>query len=158
MVLQGDIAEPAKEKLHLGIIMNLSKLRDLLIQHEGLKNKVYQDTEGFLTIGVGHNLSAKGLTNSQIMSILTDDITDTINFLNIKFPWFHTLDDVRARAVADLTFDLMGGVLEFHRMLDALEAGDWNTAASELLNSKFAQQTGNRARDLAQMIRTGKDI
>src|SRR4051812_12229531 len=105
--------------------MDLIKLTKLLIKHEGLRLKPYNDIVGKLTIGVGHNLTDKGITKNIAMAILSEDVTDTINFLNIKFPWFHTLDDVRARAIADMTFNLMGGMLDFHHMLAALEKGDW---------------------------------
>lgn len=138
--------------------MDLTKLSNQLIKHEGLKQFPYRDTVGKLTIGVGHNLDDKGLTQAQIRSILMDDLTDTVNFLNFKLPWVRDLDDVRQRAIANMTFDLMGKILEFKHMLAALQAKDWVTASDELLNSTFAQQTGQRARDLAKMLLTGQDI
>lgn len=138
--------------------MDLTKLSNQLIKHEGLKQFPYRDTVGKLTIGVGHNLDDKGLTQTQIRSILMDDLTDTVNFLNFKLPWLKDLDDVRQRAIANMTFDLMGKILEFKHMLAALQARDWVTASDELLNSTFAKQTGQRARDLAKMLLTGQDI
>jgi lysozyme len=145
--------------------MDLGKLQDLLIKHEGMKAHAYKDSRGILTIGVGHNLEAKpipydyskGLTDSQIRSILSDDLTTTVNFLNSHLPWFVNLDDVRQRALADMTFNLMSKVLGFKKMLAALQAKDWNEASNQLLNSDFATQTGVRARDLASMFRTGND-
>lgn len=138
--------------------MDLTKLSNQLIKHEGLKQFPYRDTIGKLTIGVGHNLDDKGLTQAQIRSILIDDLTDTVNFLNFKLPWLKDLDDVRQRAVANMTFDLMGKILDFKHMLAALQAKDWIKASDELLNSTFAKQTGQRARDLAKMLLTGQDI
>ena len=138
--------------------MDLKKLTDQLTKHEELKLKPYTDSVGKLTIGIGHNLTDKGLTKSQALSIFMDDLTETINFLNFKFKWFKDLDEVRQRAIADMTFDLMGKLLQFKDMLSAIEAKDWNKAADELLDSKFAEQTGQRARDLAHMIRTGQDV
>lgn len=135
--------------------MDLQKLQAMLIRHEGLKKFPYVDTTGNLTIGVGHNLTAKGLTDGQIRIILTDDITDAINFLNSHLPWVVFLDDVRQRVLADMAFNLMGKVLDFKNMLAAIQAKDWNRAADELLNSAFAHQTGQRAKDLSYMIRTG---
>lgn len=137
--------------------MNLPKLYDQLIKHEGLKLFPYVDSVGKTTIGVGHNLTDKGLTRSQIMSLLQDDLNETINFLRFKLPWTGQLDDVRLRALTDLTFDLMGKVLDFTHMLAALQAQDWQGASDELLNSTFAHQTGQRAIDLAFMFRTGQD-
>lgn len=138
--------------------MNITKLQDQLIKHEGIKLKIYTDSVGKISIGVGHNLTDKGLTEVQVRSILNDDLLDTINFLNTHVPWWPTLDDVRQRAIADMTFNLMGKLLEFKKMIIAIQLKDWNKAADELLNSKFAHQTGQRARDLAFMIRTGQDV
>lgn len=137
--------------------MDLTKLTNQLIKHEGLETKLYQDTEGFWTIGVGHNLSAKGISELRAKDILRDDILDVINFLNLKLSWWQGLDDVRQRALADLTFNLMGKVLDFKKMLAAIQAKDWPLASDELLNSTFAHQTGQRAKDLAYMLRTGQD-
>lgn len=136
--------------------MDTLSLSDLIQRHEGLRLKPYTDTVGKLTIGVGHNLTDKGITEGQARIILTDDISDTTNFLNMKLPWWVFLDSVRQMALADMTFDLMGKVLDFHAMLNALQMHQWDAAADALLASLFAKQVGKRAQDLAQMIRTGK--
>ena len=138
--------------------MNFDKLRSRLIRSEGLRQFPYVDTVGKTTIGVGHNLTDKGLTSQQIMGILDNDIKDTLAFLDSRLSWWTQLDDVRQVALADLTFNLMNKLLGFKRMLAALQAKDWNTAADELLNSKFAIQTGQRSRDLAAMFRTGRYV
>jgi lysozyme len=137
--------------------MDLKKLQDLLIKHEGIRFMPYRDTVGKITIGVGHNLTDKGLTKSQIMSLLVDDMTDTINYLN-RLDWFRELDDVRQLAIADLTFNIGSKVLGFNHMLEALRFKDWDGAARALMNSTYATQVGHRALDLASMIRTGKEL
>lgn len=137
--------------------MDFKKLQDQLLKHEGIRFSPYVDTVGKLTIGVGHNLTDKGLTKSQIMSILMDDMTDAVNFLNFEFDWFKSLDEPRQRALADLSFNMGRKLLQFHNMLDALAHSDWTRAADELLNSTYAKQVGRRARDIAYMIRTGQD-
>lgn len=137
--------------------MTRSKLVDQLQKHEGLRLKPYVDTVGKVTIGVGHNLTDKGISYAQAMSILSDDIDETLNFLERRCPWYATLDEVRQRAIADLTFDLMLKLLDFTHMIAAIEQKDFEQAADCLLASKFASQTGNRAVQLAQMLRTGED-
>lgn len=133
-------------------------IEDQLILHEGLRLKPYTDTVGKLTIGIGHNLTDKGLTQAQCVSILRDDLADTTSFLNSHCPWYANLDPIRQKAILDLTFNLMGKLLDFHNMIAAIQAQDWNRAADELLNSTFAHQTGVRAQHLAQMLRTGQDF
>lgn len=136
--------------------MNLDKLKALLIKHEGERKFPYLDTVGKLTIGVGHNLSDKGLTTTQIRVILLDDINETLAFMLSHIPVAVQLDEVRQCALADMTFNLMGKMLDFKGMLGALQAKNWQGASDHLLNSLFARQTGQRARDLALMLKTGQ--
>lgn len=137
--------------------MNLDKLVAQLTVHEGLKLKPYTDSVGRLTIGVGHNLTDNGLTRQQCFDICKDDVNNAVTFLNANCPWFNDLDEVRQRAIANMTFNLMSKLLEFKGMIAALKVKDWNTAADHLVNSGFGHQTGQRAQDLAKMIRTGQD-
>lgn len=137
--------------------MDLQKLQQQLIKHEGMKLKPYTDTMGKLTIGVGHNLTDDGLTASQVLSILNDDITNTLSFLTKTCPWFGNLNDARQRAITDLTFDIGTKLLGFTNMIAAIQDLDWQRAHDELLNSAFAAQTGQRAKDLATMLLTGTD-
>jgi GH24 family phage-related lysozyme (muramidase) len=138
--------------------VDLAKVKALITLHEGLKAFPYVDTVGKITIGVGHNLTDKGLSAKQIDFILGDDIVDTLVFLASHCPWFAALDEVRQRAIIDLTFDIQGKLLGFKNMITALEGSEWNVASTELLNSTFARQTGKRATDLAHMILTGTDL
>lgn len=137
---------------------DLRSLKKLLERHEENRKFPYVDTVGKITIGVGHNLTDLGLTPTQISGILDDDIQNTLAFLDKNCPWFKDLDAVRQKAIADMTFNLMGKILDFSKMIDALKKKDWDRVSAELLDSVFAQQTGKRAKNLAYMLRTGLDI
>lgn len=137
--------------------MDLSKLKLQLVKHEGIILKMYLDSLGIPSIGVGRNLKDKGISASEAMFLLDGDITETIDWLTHNCPWWKDLDDVRARAIADLAFNVRGKLLGFKNMIAAVQTKDWSKASTELLNSTFATQTGQRARTLAHMIETGKD-
>lgn len=137
--------------------MDLAKVRQQIIKHEGLRLQLYNDTMGIPTIGVGRNLKDKGISAVEAMFLLDGDIKDTADFLVKNCPWWVDLDDVRQRAIADMAFNLRGKLLDFHHMIAAIKAKDWGTAAKELLDSAFARQTGTRATDLASQILTGKE-
>lgn len=139
--------------------MNKDKLAGQLTNHyEGTRLKPYVDSVGKLTIGVGRNLTDKGISPNEAAILLDNDLNDTIAFLNTHLPWWTSLNEVRQRALANMTFDLMGKILQFKKMLAALQAGLWSTASTELLTSLFATQTGQRAKDIAQMFLTGEDV
>ena len=48
------------------------------------------------------------------------------------------------------------GLLQFSKMLKALGIGYYDKAAEECLNSRYAKQTGKRARRIAETIKTGR--
>ena len=131
-------------------------LRQQLILHEGLRLKPYTDTVGKLTIGVGRNLSDRGITDAEARYLLDNDINTAIGDL-LELTWFPDLDPIRQRVFVDLCFNL--GITRlrlFTKMLDAAERKDWPNAAAELLTSRYAQQVGQRAQTLATMLITGR--
>lgn len=138
--------------------MNLDALKAQIIAHEGIHNRPYQDTRGYLTIGVGHCLDAKPLSKAAVMAIFNEDLADTMADLAKRAPWYTKLDDVRQRVLIDMAFNLgIGGLLAFTKMLAAVERGDYIEAADEMLSSKWSGQVGARARRLAEMMVTGKE-
>ena len=131
-------------------------LRAQLIEHEGYRPSPYTDTVGALTIGIGHNLTAKGLTAAQIERLFSDDIDDTCAEIARHAPWFDALSDARQLVIVDMCFNLgWPRLARFTRMLAAIEVGDYDAAADQMLDSKWAHQVGRRARTLARMMREG---
>ena len=160
-------------------------LGDQLILHEGLRLETYKCPAGYWTIGVGRNLETKGLTGAeqkfifgrdgmskqevierlkeqgvtteQAMWLLANDISECIEDLK-TFDWFDKLDDIRAKVVVDMRFNLgAAGFRKFRKMIAALERGDYNAAADEMVDSKWYHQVGNRSKRLVAMMRTGED-
>lgn len=131
-------------------------LRAQLTKHEGLCLFPYVDTVGKLTIGVGRNLTDRGISDAEARYLLDNDINIAINALTV-FPWFPNLDPVRQCAFVDLCFNLgLARLRGFTKMLAAAERADWSLVATELLDSRFAAQVGQRAQTLATMLRTGQ--
>lgn len=131
------------------------KLKDLLIKHEGLRLQPYIDTVGKVTIGVGRNLTDIGITPDEALVMLEHDIATIKYQLNTYFKWYQNLDSHRQIAVINMAFMGVGKLLLFKKFLAALQSGDFETAAKEMLDSKWAQQVGNRAKELSEIVRTG---
>jgi len=132
------------------------KLKQLLISHETYKQFPYIDTTGHLTIGIGRNLNDRGISTSEAFYLLDDDIVYFTGKLNHFLKFFSQLDENRQIALVDLCFNVgVQGFLNFKQMILALEAGDYHRAADEMLNSKWADQVGERATTLANIVRTG---
>jgi lysozyme len=126
--------------------------------HEGLRLKPYRCTAGKLTIGVGRNLEDRGITLSEARMLLANDLADVRNGLLNALPWVAQLDDVRQRVLIDMAFNLgLQGLLEFKRTLAAVQAGQYQQAATMMLQSRWAKQVGQRAERLSRMMVTGAD-
>ena len=133
-------------------------LRDWLIKHEGIKGKLYYDTEGVATIGVGRNLEDVGLSYDESMLLLDNDIKRVLYACWHEFRWFGELDDDRQTVVASMVFNLgLNGFLKFKKMIAAIEREDYVEAAKEMMRSKWADQVKGRALDLANLMKGNQD-
>ena len=141
--------------------------KKLIKEHEGKKPKLYRDTLGILTVGYGHNCKDKpldhnlmtflagggSLTDDQCETLLDQDLEPVVSELQ-NFDWFDGLSYNRQSALCDMVFNLgMPRFLGFHRMLEAIESGDFDRASQEMLTSEWATQVGHRALTLARMIK-----
>tara|TARA_R110000822_G_scaffold310314_1_gene442566 strand:- start:210 stop:641 length:432 start_codon:yes stop_codon:yes gene_type:complete len=136
----------------------LDKLKEQIKMHEGVETVVYLDTEGIETIGVGRNLKDRGLSDDEIDFMLDNDIIICENELTQSFDWYTDLDDIRKRVLIDMTFNLgMPRLKKFSKMISAIEEKEWTLASKEMLNSKWANQVGNRANRLSEMMEIGED-
>lgn len=131
------------------------KLREHAIWAEAWRNFPYEDTVGKVTIGVGRNLDDRGLSDDEVEYLLSNDLDNTIREAESLWFW-PRLDEARQLVVADMIFNM--GLSRFHgfvKTIDALERGDYQRAADEMVDSKWYRQTGRRAVKLVQIMRTG---
>lgn len=136
-------------------------------RHEGLELRTYRCSAGKLTIGYGHNLTdnpvynlQKGDKISPMMAerLLADDMYSTGRQLDDRLPWWRELDAPRQGVIMNMAFQMgVAGLCGFAKTLHAVEAGKWDEAAQEMLDSKWAREDSpNRANELARQMRTGE--
>ena len=137
----------------------MTNLIDTLVRHEGLRRLAYEDSVGVLTIGVGRNIEEVGLSDDEIYYLLKNDIRRCETELDNAFRWHKDLDQVRQEAMINLCFNLgITRLRKFKLALRAMEAKDYEDAADEFLDSLWATQVGQRAVEVAEMIRTGNYV
>ena len=125
--------------------------------HEGERLKPYRCTAGKLTIGIGRNLEDRGITAAESAYLLANDIAAVQQQVLNALPWAAQLDDVRQRVLLDMAFNMgIGGLLQFKNTLATVKAGDYQRAASMMLDSRWATQVSQRAERLSRMMATGK--
>lgn len=133
-------------------------LEEQLILHEGLRLKPYTDTKGKLTIGIGRNLTDKGITKEEALQFLRNDIAEAKDALELHLSWSKELTPIRRRVLIDMVFNLgIGGLLKFTLALRAMREGNNDEAAQQMLKSKWARQVKGRALRLAEMMRTNEE-
>ena len=138
--------------------MDRQLLRSQIERHEGLRLKPYLDTATppRLTIGYGRNLDDVGITREEADYLLANDIEKVERELD-TIDEYLALDRIRQTVIANMAFNLgFNGLLQFKRMWKHLGRHDYPGAAKEMLNSKWAFQVGNRAIELAKIMRTGE--
>ena len=135
----------------------MNKLIEQLKIHEGMKLKPYKCTAGKLTIGIGRNLEDVGITMEEAEYFLQNDIAEARSQLLHAFPWMGELNDARISAMINFTFNVgIGTVKKFENTLSYMQSGEWDKAADEMMDSRWARQVGNRAIEVTEQIRTGK--
>lgn len=131
------------------------KLKAELSLDEGRKNRIYTDTVGKVSGGIGRNLTDKGFRDNEIDLMYQNDVAETEAWLDRNLPWWRQLDAVRQRVVMNMAFNMQGKLLTFVNTLAAMKRGDYAAAADGMLASKWAGQVGARATRLASMMRSG---
>jgi len=134
-------------------------ITEQLMRDEGLRLKPYRDSVGKLTIGVGRNLDDVGISESEAMTLLWHDVQDANTELIAALPWAFSLranEPIRFFVLVNMAFNMgISGLLQFHNTLSHVQAGNYLTAADDMLLSKWATQVGDRAQRLAEQMRTG---
>lgn len=156
----------------------------MLRRDEGLRLKVYWDSEGYPTIGIGHLIVMENTRDmNRINKILSDQIGRQVTGnpgsismdeasalfkkdldkvqkdikVNAKTgPVYNKMNRSRQMALENMAFQMgVGGVAKFNGMLAAMFVGDWPKAYKESRNSLWYQQTKGRASRVSMIILTG---
>jgi lysozyme len=134
----------------------MTNLKAWIKKCEGLKLHPYEDTTGKTTIGYGRNLEDNGITPEEAEFMFENDFDRCEDELR-KFSWYVIQPSNVQAALINMCFNIgISKLLGFKKMIMALTVQDYTTAALEALNSEWAAQVGERAKDIALMIRQGK--
>lgn len=117
--------------------------------------QLYLDTVGKQTIGWGHNIEDNGISKEEADFIFDNDFARCQREL-APFPWYVNQPENVQAALMNMCFNMgIGRLLGFKRMLSAINGKDYTKAAMEALDSKWAGQVGDRAKQVALMMRQG---
>lgn len=131
-------------------------VKDRTKRHEGFRAKPYRCSSGILTIGWGTNID-DGIDREEAEYLLEHRLFLAVQDL-AGFRWFESLSPVRQRALIDVRYQLGPSRFRgFVNMLAALERGDMDAAADELLDSKLGKlDAPARTKENAALLRHGR--
>ena len=132
----------------------MKELLESIKHHEGFVEHVYDDSLGIPTIGYGFAIKDLVLDEDIAEEILIRKLEKLKRNANSRFRWLEDMPVVIQEVILNMCYQLgVTGVSKFRRAISALQEGDWDEAANEMLDSLWARQTPNRATELSNIVR-----
>ena len=123
-------------------------------EHEGFRPDVYKCSEGFDTIGWGFAIKDLVLDKDIADMILERKVMALINRVRKRFDWLDSVPPEVQGVLVEMSYQMgLSGVCKFKKALHAMQMCQWELGAKELLDSRWAKQTPNRAKELSEIIR-----
>tara|TARA_R110000824_G_scaffold178361_12_gene358039 strand:+ start:1434 stop:1844 length:411 start_codon:yes stop_codon:yes gene_type:complete len=132
----------------------MNYLIEQIKKHEGFREKVYKCSLGYPTIGYGFAIKDLVLDKDIADQILMRKVYDLVCKIQNKFKWFDGLPQEAQDVVANMCYQLgVTGFSKFKKTIALLKAHKFKKASVEMLDSKWALQTPNRAEELSHILR-----
>ena len=148
--------------------MNLEQLQKELAADEGCKLEIYLDHLGYPTVGIGHLITeddelygfevGSEVSQEHVDDLFHADVQRTLRDCEFLYSDFNDLPEEAQLIIANKCFQLGRPRLSgFKKMKAAVDSRDWREASRQMLDSKWAKQTPNRAMRLAHRIQALDD-
>jgi len=143
--------------------MDMNRLLKSVKAHEGYRNKVYLDSLGKRTVGVGHLCvedfweDDREYSEEMLMKVLEADLKSAVKSAEKLCSDCPDLDDLAKETIVEMVFQLgKSGVSKFRNMWKALKQTppQYDVAAIEMLDSRWAKQTPGRAKEMSGHMRS----
>ena len=128
-------------------------LIDNIKESEGFRSKVYQCTEGHDTIGYGFAIKDLVLSRDMCDTILETKVAELKLIVNQKIPFIEDLPEIVQEVLYEMYYQMGNSLFKFKKTLKHLENKDYRLAAKEMLDSRWAGQTPNRAKKLSNYVK-----
>ena len=144
---------------------------DIICQEEGFRAQPYIDTLGYPTVGYGHKIGKKGQPLDDFSAFppipepvaklwAQHHVVETFDAMSRNpdiSAAFSQANDARAAILISMAYQMgTSGLAQFKQTLSDMAGGDFILASQEMLDSRWAKQTPNRAERHAQVIESGE--
>ena len=117
--------------------------------NEGFRSKPYQCSEGVWTIG--HGLT--WLTEEESLHILTGRIPQRHLKLSSQLSWYDDMPPEIQGVIIEMCYQMgYSGFCKFKKAIAHMKSKNWKEASEEMLDSLWAKQTPNRAKQLSEIV------
>ena len=145
--------------------MNIEALREQLKIDEGVKYEIYKDHLGYPTFGIGHLITEDDpehgepdgteISEDRVNEVFESDVAKFVSEAKILFPDLDELPDVAQQVIVNMAFNMGRPRLsKFKNFIAGVNDRDWVRAAEEMMDSRWANQVGDRAIRLRNLILT----
>ena len=132
----------------------MPNLIEQIKESEGFRPTVYKCTEGYDTIGYGFAIKDLELDVYISEMILMRKLDNLMTRIGKTFVWWRSADSTVKDVVVEMCYQLgVSGFSKFKKTIDHLENKRYGKASAEMLDSKWARQTPNRALELSNIIK-----
>ena len=123
-------------------------------KHEGYVGVVYKDSLGIDTIGYGFAIKDLELDADVCDIILERKLKALHDMIKIKFKWYGYMPQEIKDVVIEMCYQLgVGGFSKFKKTIAYLQNQQFHDASVEMLDSLWAKQTPNRAKELSNRVK-----
>ena len=131
----------------------MKDLLERITHHAGYRKSVYKCTEGYDTIGYGFAIKDLEMDEDIAEEILIRKVEKLIKRVRSRFDWLDSVPHAVQGVLVEMSYQMgLSGVCKFKKALHAMQMLQWKLAAKELLDSRWAKQTPNRAKELSDII------
>ena len=131
-----------------------SELLEAVKLSEGFRDKVYKDTLGIDTIGYGFAIKDLVMDEDIAEMVLRRKLDALIDRVNRRFDFIAEMPTEVQDVIYEMCYQMgVTGVSKFKKTLAYLENNEFKMAAKEMLDSRWARQTPNRAKKLSEIVK-----
>ena len=145
--------------------MNVEKFTEEIKRDEGVKYEVYLDHLGLPTCGIGHLIKEDDpehglevgteIGEERVNELFAKDLETTMDECKKLYYDFDVLPVKAQHIIANMMFNMGRPRLSrFHKMKRAVDNREWQEAATQMLDSRWANQVPNRANRLIQEMKS----
>lgn len=167
------VEEIVKKDASGNTTVDMGAVKDQIKRHEGVKYKVYNDSRGIPTIGIGFNLrdadanyvkslgldlrklrsGQQTLNDAQINTWFDREFERAVEIAKSFAPNLEQLPAEVQMVLINMSYNLgERKIFGFEKMRAAIMQGNYLEAAKEMKDSKWFDQVGNRSEELAQIM------